>query len=369
MLSNYMGVINLDENEEKMMELTAKRPLASVPIAARYRVIDFVLSNMANAGMENIAVFVKNKSRSLVDHVSNGRPWDLNRKRYGLRIFNFGKEEPRHNDVKNFAENLDYFNISNQKYLILAPSYMIYNIDFNEVAAFHEASGNDITMLYKKVEDGEKNFKGCHVLSLNEDGRVLSVGRNLGDDKNINIGMEVYVMERKLFMSIVKNCVETGHWRKVKNAIHDQLDKYKVGGYEFNGYLSCVNSLETYYRTNMDFLKTKVNTELFLGDRPIVTKSKDESPTKYTKNSKVKNSIVANGSIIEGTVENCVISRRVTIGKGAVLKNCIILQSTEIGKNAELTNVIADKGVTIDDRKVLKGDSQYPLVIIRKDMF
>ncbi|WP_040214856.1 glucose-1-phosphate adenylyltransferase subunit GlgD [Clostridium polynesiense] len=369
MLTNYMGIINLDENEDDMMELTVQRPLASIPIAGRYRIIDFILSNMTNAGIENIAIFAKNNSRSLVDHISNGRPWDLNRKRFGLRFFNFGKEDPEHNDVNNFAENLDYFKIASQEYVIMAPSYMIYNIDFSEVAEAHENSGNDITMIYKRINNADKAFKGCEALNINEEGRVLSVGKNFGEEKEINIGMEAYVMKRELFMEMVIFCTRTGCCRKFKDCIYTQLNKYKVGTYKFNGYLSCLNSLYAYYNTSMDFLNVKVNTELFSQTRPIMTKSKDEAPTRYTKNGRVINSMVANGCIIEGDVENCIIFRRVVIKKGAKLKNCIIFQASEIEENANLNHVITDKGIIIEADKQLKGDDEYPLAILRKKSF
>lgn len=369
MLSNYMGIINLDENEDNIMELTVRRPLASIPIAGRYRIIDFILSNMTNAGIESIAMFAKNKSRSLVDHISNGRPWDLNRKRFGLKFFNFGKEKLEDDDMKNFAENLDYFKAASQEYIIMAPSYMIYNIDFKEAAEFHENSGNDVTVLYKKVNNAHKAFKGCEVLNLNEEGHIISVGRNIGGEKHLNICMETYIMKRELFMEMVRHCTRTGHSRKFKQCIYTQLDKYKVGSFEFTGYLSCINSLDAYYKTNMDFLNVKVNTELFSSNRPIITKSKDEAPTKYTRNGKVINSMVANGCIIDGYVENCIISRRVTIQKGAVLKDCIILQGSEIGENTSLSHVITDKNVIIESGKDLKADSEYPLVILRKRIF
>ncbi|MGM9974479.1 MAG: glucose-1-phosphate adenylyltransferase subunit GlgD [Clostridiaceae bacterium] len=369
MLNNYMGIINLDENEDDIMELTVKRPLASVPIAGRYRIIDFILSNMTNAGIENIGIFAKNNSRSLMDHISNGRPWDLNRKKYGLRLFNFSTVSPENSDMEAFMENVDFLKLSTQEYVIMAPSYMIYNMDFAEAARAHEESGNDITIIYKQVNNADKAFKGCESLNIDEDGRVLSVGRNVGDKKTLNVGMETYILKRELFIEMVSHCIRTGYCRKFKTGIYTSLDRYKVGTYEFKGYLSCVNSLERYFDTNMDFLNPKINAELFSPTRPIMTKSKDEAPTKYTKNSKVINSIVANGSIIDGHVENCVISRRVKIGANTVLKNCIILQATDVGDDSQLSYVITDKNVSIEGGKDLKGDPEYPLVILKKKNF
>lgn len=362
-LKNYLGIINLDENEDRIRELTRTRPLASVSFAGRYKVIDFILSNMTNAGIENIGIFTKNRSRSLVDHLSNGRPWDLHRKRDGLRVFNFGDEDPVYDDVHNFADNLQYFKYSKQEYVILAPSYMICNIDFKDVMNFHENSGNDITVVYKKISNANKTFLECDVLNINGEGRIVSVGENIGSAKEANICMEMFVMKKDLFIEIVYECIKTGRSRKVKQCVYRDLNKFNVGAFEFTGYLSCINSLEAYYKANMDLLNVKVNSELFLENGPIFTKSKDESATKYTKDSQVVNSVVANGCYIEGRVENCVISRRVHINKDALVKDCIILDNCIIGPNSKLINVITDKGSYMPRGEELRGARNFPLVI------
>lgn len=366
MLKNYMGIINLDENEDRIRELTRHRPLASVPIAGRYRIIDFILSNMTNAGIDNIGIFTKVNSRSLMDHLSNGRPWDLNRKIEGLRVFNFSENDPVYDDIHNFSNNMEYFTYSRQQYVIVAPSYMICNIDYHKLAKYHEDSENDITIVYKKVNDADRSFYKCDVLNIYNGDRIASVGENIGTYKEANICMETYVMKKELFIEIVYDCVRTGRCRKLKKAIYSSLDRYNVGAYEFMGYLKCVNSLYSYYKANMDFLNPRVNKEIFFDQSPIYTKTKDESPTKYTNDSHVVNSIVASGCVIEGYVENCVISRKVHIAKGAILKDCIILQNCEIGPNAKLSNIITDKYVKIEADKELKGDKDIPLVIERE---
>lgn len=363
MLENYMGVINLDENEDRIRELTRQRPLASVPIAGRYRIIDFILSNMTNAGIENIGIFTKVNSRSLIDHISNGRPWDLNRKTDGLRVFNFTQNDPVYDDIHSFANNMEYFSLSKQENVIISPSNMICNIDFKKLVKHHVESENDITVVYKKVEDADENFYMASVLDIYNEDRVGSVGENLGTYKEANICMEMYVMKKGLFVEIVNNCIMTGRHKKIKGAIFASLEKYNVGAYEFRGYLKCINSLLSYYNANMDFLSTTVNKEIFYNQSPIYTKSKDESPTKYANGSRVVNSIVASGCVIEGTVEDCVISRKVYVAKGAVLKGCIIHQNCRIGENAKLSYIITEKNQVIEPGKELKGDRDIPLVV------
>ncbi|SHF11661.1 glucose-1-phosphate adenylyltransferase subunit GlgD [Clostridium fallax] len=368
-MKNYIGIVNLDENQDRIMELTRSRPLASVPFAGRYRIIDFILSNMANSGIANIGIFAKNKARSLIDHLNNGRPWDLYRDRDGLRVFNFSDEDNVYNDVNTFGDNLEFFKFSRQEYIILTPSYMICNIDFNEVVKYHEEHKNEITIVYKKVNNAKENFLNCESINIDKENNLISVGENIGCEKEANISMEMFVMKKDLFMDIVFECIKTGRYKKVKKCIYNSLDKLKVKAYEFKGYLACINSLNAYFKANMDLFNSRINTELFNENRPIYTKPKGECPTKYTKDCKVLNSIISNGCIIEGVVENSIICRRVHIEKGAYLNNCIILPNCIISNNAKIINVIADKHANITKGDELRGSKNFPLVIERHSRF
>lgn len=365
-MNNCLGIINLDENEDRMGELVRNRPLASVPIAARYRIIDFVLSNMTNSGIECIGIFAKNKSRSLMDHLTNGRPWDLHRKKDGLKVFNFGDEEPVFNDVHNFYDNIQFIKNSRKDYVLVSPSYMICNLDYNEALEYHIKNKNDITIVYKNVNVANKEFLGCDLLNIDSEGKVLSVGKNIGEDSIASINMEMYIMPTYLFIDIVSKSIKNGNYRKIKQFIHDNLRKINVGSYKFDGYLACVNSLSSYYAINMDLLKKKINKELFYDGNPIYTKAKDEAPTKYTENSEVVNSIIANGCYIEGKVKNSIISRRVYIGRGVEVENCVILQDAVIGDKSTLEKVIADKGTQVSEGEYYRGSESWPLVMKRK---
>ncbi len=363
MMKNCLGIINLDENQNGMDKLVKHRTLAAIPLAARYRVIDFVLSNMANAGIEDIGIFTENKSRSLVEHLTNGRPWDLNRKKGGLRVFNFGDNHPNIDDVHNFTDNIHYIERSRKDYVIISPSYMICNINYSEVMKHHIKSGNDITMVYKSIDNANKNFLQCDVVNIDDKNRVVSIGENIGIGTNANISMEMYVMKTSLFIEIVHECIKTGMHRKVKKYITHNLDKLVVGVYEFKGYLSCVNSIKSYFDTNLELLDQCKYKELFHNSNPIYTKSKDEPPTQYTKNSLVTNSIIGNGTYIEGEVKNCVIGRRVIIQKGAKLENCVILDNSIIGTNVMMSNVVADKNSLIPGNRVVRGTENNPVTI------
>lgn len=361
-MNNCLGIINLDEDIRYMGELVKKRNLAAVPIGARYRVIDFILSNMKNSGIESIGIFVETKARALVDHLKNGRPWDLHRKN-GLKVFNFSDENLAFDDVHSFAEDLDYIKNSKKEYVLLAPSYMICNIDYKEILSEHKKSGSDITLIYKSVSTANEYFINCDALEINRDRKLVSVEKNTGNKANCNISMEMYMMSTELFIDIILKSVKGGLYRKVKNYINDNLDVLNVECHEYKGYLACINSLKSYYNLNMELLNQKVNEELFQKDRPIVTKTKDEAPTLYTSDSEISNSIIANGCYIEGEVRNSIIGRRVHIHKGCKIEDSIILQESDINKNSRLSKVITDKGSIIEEFECFIGSNNEPVVV------
>ena len=362
-MDKCLGIINLDENGNKMNQLVEYRPLASVPFAGRYRIIDFVLSNMTNSGVGSIGIFTKNRSRSLMDHLSNGRPWDLHRKIGGLKVFNFGNDNPTYEDAINFSENLEFIDYSSCDYIILSSSYMICNIDYSKVLAEHKKNKNDITVIYKNINTAKEEFIECDVVELDDKGLVKEVYKNNGSTDKVNISMEMYIMNVETFKGIVNESVTNRKYRKIKHCIHNKINDLQIGSYEFDGYLACVNSIKSFYKANMDLLKEDINLELFFSENPIFTKDKDEPPTQYSKIGKVKNSILANGCYIEGNVKNSIIFRNVQIEEGVEIEGCIVMQNSVIKKGSKLKNVIADKGTTIPEGEELTGTENFPFVI------
>jgi len=366
MLKNYIGMLMLNEQEDNIKSLTKSRPIASIPIGGRYRIIDFVLSNMVNSGIHNIGIFTNTKSRSLVDHVGSGKPWDLDRKINGLFLFNLTSERSQLRDIDVLSGNMEYIYRTKQEYVIISSSYMICNMNYNEAAKYHEESGSDITLIYKKTNNGKKHYVNCNTLYIDEDNKVLSIGKNIGAEEKLNISMEMFIMKKSTLIDIVNSCIQTGSYNSIKTAIYNEVSKFNVNAYEFKGYLQCVNSLQNYYKTSMDMLNAKITKELFFNNGLIFTKSKDEAPTKYFNGSEVTNSLISNGCILKGKIDKSIISRRVTVEADAVLKNCIIFQNCEIKKGCKLTNVIIDKNTVINENTVLEGDEEFPVVIEKK---
>ena len=240
---------------------------------------------------------------------------------------------------------------------------MICNIDYNEAIKAHIQSKNDITIIYKNVHNADSSFEDCDVVNLNEDKKVISIGRNIARSSVANISMEMYIMKKTLFIDMIEKCILNGVYKKIKSFINNNVAALNVGAYEFKGYLACINSLNSYYNANMDLLKKKVAKELFNRDNPIYTKGKSEPPTRYGAESNVVNSMIANGCCIDGEVKNCILFRKVTIENGAKLEGCIVLQKSIIGENTILKKVITDKGTEIEAEGYYSGSELKPYVV------
>lgn len=353
----------INEKEDNIKDLTKTRPIATIPIGGRYRIIDFVLSNMINSGIYNIGVFANTKSRSLVDHLGSGKPWDLDRKTNGLFLFNFTSEKYHLRDIDVINDNMEYINRTKQDYVIISSSYMVCNINYSEAAKYHETSGAEITLLYKKINDGKENFVNRSTVYINEENKVLSIGKNIGVEDKLNISMEMFIMKKSTLINIINKCVQTGYHNSIKEAVYKSVSELNINAYEFKGYIQCIDSTKSYFRTSMDMLHSKITKELFFNNGLIYTKSKDEAPTKYFSGSKVNNSLISNGCILKGSVANSIISRRVMVHEGAEVNNCIIFENCEIKKGCKLSNVIIDKNTIIKENTILKGDANVPVVV------
>ncbi|SMC21413.1 glucose-1-phosphate adenylyltransferase [Clostridium acidisoli DSM 12555] len=380
MLSEYMGILSLNENTDNIKSLTKNRLIASIPIAGRYRIIDFTLSNLANSGIKNVGIFTQSKARSLIDHVSSGKPWDLNRKIDGLFVFNFGESNTNLKDIEMIRNNMEYLYRSKKKMVIISTSSMVCNIDYEAAAKFHEQSGKDVTIIYKKIVANNPCFKDCNVLNLSKDNTVIGVGKNITFSKqnanndltcegSVNLSMDMFMLSKELLINLLNNCIKTGCWIDIKNCIYDNIMNLSTNAYEFKGYLAYINSVQSYYKANMDMLNLDINKDLFFSSGLIYTKVMDEPPTKHFSSSNVCNSLISNGCLIKGTVNNSVLSRRVSIEEGAEVSNCVIMQGCTIKSNAKLNNVIVDKNNVIEENTDLKGDTDFPLVIEKRSLY
>lgn len=358
-----MGIINLQEDENLIKEITQKRALAAVPFAGRYRLIDFTLSSMVNSGIENVGVLLPHKSRSILDHLRSGKDWDLARKCDGLSYLPPADavNELRSGDVQSYYCNLDFIEQSAQKYVLVAGSQHIYNMNFENALRFHQNTGADITVIYH-VQPGAKQSPDT-VLGTAENGLVTDIMVNTNPREGDKVSMGIYLMDKRIFIDIVRGCFVRGGTDFLIDGVMKLDGRYSVYGYCHTGYAARIDSLSSYYQASMEMLDPKIWQEVFMDGASIHTKVKDGAPAKYKKDALVVNSMVANGCVVEGTVENSILFRGVKVAKGVHIKNSIVMQKCTLEEEALLENVICDKDVVITKGKWLKGAPNYPLIV------
>ncbi len=361
-----MGIILA--NNDRIPPVTDIRANSALPIAGRYRIIDFVLSCMSNAGITNIGVATETNYSSLMDHIKSGKPWDLDRKNWGLNVLPPNLERMTYGTIKGNIDMLagisDFVQRSEQTYVILSLGNSIYNVNFKDVVEKHIESQADITILYKDMKGvEEKELSRFTMLELDGEKRVTDIEVQPYYPKSSTASMDVYVMEKALLESIVDECSARGDRDFVKDALVKKMNGLRIYGYEYMGYTDKIDSLKAYYRNNMNFLDRDIRKELFNPENPIYTKTKDQSPTKYGTDAAVKNSFISDGCEIEGTVINCVLSRGVKVKKGATIRNSIIMQDSVIEEEVDLSHVVFDKEVHITKGRKLIGQESYPLAI------
>lgn len=366
-MKNVMGVINLVNELESLEELTYGRCAASVPFGGRYRLIDFVMSSMVNSGIGNVAVFTHTKYRSLMDHLGSGKDWDLDRKRSGLFLLPPAVDELQEmlkGDLYHFYRHRDYFHRSKEEYVVISRSHMVCNIDLRDVVRSHIERKADITVVYKSG-GGQANAK-TRKLGIGGDGRIRVMQDHGGKLESGNVSMEIFVLRKDLLLDLVTTTLAEGYDHFVRNAIMLNTDRLAIFGYEHKGYLGIVNTIASYYEHSMNLLNPDVWSELFFQPGLIYTKIKDEPPTKYMKHAQVGNSLIANGCVIDGKVENSILFRGVKVHKGATLKNCIVMQNGEIHAGTSIVNAILDKEVVVEKGRELRGDLSAPFIAAKR---
>ena len=363
-MKTVVGIVNLQESNDLIRELAATRAVEALPFAGRYRVVDFSLSNMINSGISSVGLMLPDYSRAILDHIRSGKDWDLARRRDGLTYLPAALPgtDARKGDLKDIYANLDFAELSDKKYVLFVNGSYVYNIDFQEVLDYHQKSGADITMIYKTVD--EDNPGKTVVIETATNGIVTDLAETNGAKKGQKTVLSAYLMPVPTFAYIVRTSYERGGQDFLIDGIMKHASEQKISAYEHKGYVARINSTEAYYKANRDCLNPEIWAELFMNkERPIFTKVKDEVPVQYKDTAEVKNSLVANGCIIRGRVENSIIFRGVNVGKGAVVKDCILMQRCQIEEGARVENIICDKNVMITKNRWLKGVESFPYII------
>ncbi|MEA4888478.1 MAG: glucose-1-phosphate adenylyltransferase subunit GlgD [Clostridiaceae bacterium] len=364
MFINAMGLILADHKRIQLGELSRPRALAAVPFGGRYRIIDFMLSNMVNSGITSIGVIAMSKYKSLMDHLGTGSSWDLDRKKQGLNIlppYINSVNVDKGGEIDDLTGLLDFFRANKHKYVVVANSNIVFNATLNDFVCQHEDSGDDMSVLYNR--DSIKFGSPSMILDLDRRGMLRDVMLNPPKPASTRCSLGVVVLSRELLIDWVSESVARGeHDFSVDNLLK-RFDRCRIHGYEFRDLVLRINSIPTYFASTMRLLEENTRRSLFWSGLPVYTKVKDEAPTLYGVGNEVSNSVISDGCLINGTLTDSMLFRGVTVSAHANVRNCVIMQDTFISEGVELDHVIVDKNCVIRPGIKLVGQKDYPVVI------
>ena len=371
-----VGLIFSNIHDTSIPELTRMRTIGSVPFGGRYRLIDFALSSMVNSDISKIGIVTHNNYQSLLDHLGNGKDWDLARRSGGIKILppyisafdNAAANKFYTSRLEALMGTVSFLSRCNEDYVVMSDCDVICNIYLSDVIAKHEETGADITFVTKSSElIGISSTEKLTLLKSDENGRVIDVTEDHIGDEDAQVYINIMVMKRQYLLNVIENAISRGLHSFLHDIIMKNVGKANYMVYKYEGWYAHIGSLESYFECSMKLLEADARERLFgVKNRPVLTKVRNSAPTRYCGGAKVTNSVVAEGCVIEGTVENSIIFRGVKVGKGAVVKNSILFQDTYVCEGAQLNCVIADKNVVIKDGRMLSGHESMPFYIGKK---
>ncbi|BCJ93010.1 glucose-1-phosphate adenylyltransferase subunit GlgD [Anaerocolumna cellulosilytica] len=362
---NAAGIIFSNMHDEEMHEITNCRTMGALPFGGRYRLVDFALSNMRNSGLTSVGIVAKSNYQSLLEHLGSGKEWDLSRKRDGLFIFPpFSRLASGiyKNKIEALHGILSYIKKSKYDYILITDCDVICNLDWKAPLSYHISKKADVTVIYFKKQPGNEK-RSETVYTISKDGFVSDILIKQKVEEPCFIGTNMWIMEKNTLINMINDAVAHNLEDIERDIFQKRLNQFKIAAWEYKGYINKINSILDYYQANIDLLSPKVRKELFYKNAPIYTKVLDVVPAKYADTATVSNSLISDGCIIEGQVENSILFRGVHIGKGSAIKNSIIMKDSKTGNNVKLDYVIADKEVIFRDERIMVGCDTRPIYI------
>ncbi len=365
-----IGIILAAGNNKMMKELSNKRAIAAMPIAGKYRSIDFVLSNMSNSHINKVAVITQYNTKSLNEHLNSSKWWDFGRKQGGLYLFTptitYENSNWYRGTADSMYQNMDFLKKSHEPYVVIASGDGIYKMDYNKVLEYHIEKQADITMVVTDIKDKEE-AKRFGVLTLDNDNRVTNIEEKPIEPESTIVSTGIYIIRRRLLIELIEKSVSEERYDFVKDILARYRQVKKIYAYKYEEYWRNISTAESYYKTNMDFLNREIRDAFFKEYPNIHTKVQDLPPVKYNSDAYVKNSLVANGTIVNGTIENSVVFKKAYIGNNCVIKNSIILNDVYIGDNSYIENCIVEARGTIKANSTFVGNDGKIRIVVEKD--
>ena len=362
---DFHGIIFAYRTTPALGELVSKRTAASLPFCGRYRLIDFALSSLANAGIRDVGVIMQRDYQSLLDHIGSGKAWDMSRKNGGLRILPpFGLPEYHTGNYTGTMEALnavsEYIRDIPQDHIVLLLGDLAANIDLTPILQQHLRTGVPITAIC-----GDPTPEGPHHRYITDEAGMVkrALFFREGDCEGLP-ALEGYVIEKQTLLEMMDECFARNLYRFHRDAIAEYLaNGGEMGTYVHHGYAQVIRTVEAYYRANRDMLCAEHRRSLFPADRPVRTRAHEGVSTYYGVTAASRDSLVADNCIIEGEIDHCVVFSGVRVEEGAKLENCILMRGCTVGAGARLRNVIADKDCTFSAGTMLIGSEKLPTVV------
>lgn len=361
-----VGIILAGGKNERLGTLTKNRATSALPVGSCYRAIDFPLSNMTNSGIAKVAIITQYNSRSLHDHLSSPKWWDLGSKQGGMFVLSPYLSSSNslwfRGTADSIYQNLTYLRRSNEPYVVISSGDCVYKMDYNDVIAQHEAKNADITIAYRHVPDNE-DIRMYGVMELDSEERLIDLEEKPLEPQSEYASVGVYVISRPLLIELVETIVSEGRYDLVRDLFSRYRKRLRIFGYRFDGYWRNLGSVISYFDCNMDFLRRDVRNN-FVAQYPYVkTKPKDEPPAKYNNHAYVRDCLVGSGAILNGNAHRSIVFRKVYTGEHSSVSNAVLMEGTYIGNNCVVEHAILDKEVILHNGARVIGSPENPAVI------
>ena len=363
---SVMGIIFA--NDVTIDALTQKRTMASLPFGGRYRQVDFQLSTLAAAGIQHVGIVSPSNYQSLMNHVGSGEEWGLELGEGGLEFltpYALGNADNYRGKLENLNAVLDFLKFAEDEYVVLTDSSILTNLDVADIVRSHKASGKDITIVAKP---GVANSTKVLDLAVKmENGEVADIMVSYPAPEGYLASMDLFVVGRQWLIAKVQELVARDKFHMDRDLVLGQWNQgnLSINVYEHTGVALYNESTEEYFANSMALLDKDIRNGIFAGHHPIFTKVRDRVPTYYGDDCEIENSLIADGCILDGEVEQSVLFRNVVVEKGAEIEHCVIMNDAVIGEGSELKYVILDKNVTVTPGSKLVGTAKCPIIIKR----
>lgn len=365
-IDKYSAILGNTVGFHDMSTLTSHRPVASLPFGGKYRLIDFPLSSLANAGVRSIfGIFQQDNISSVFDHIRSGREWGLATllSHYYLGIYNT-RVESSTVGKEYYEQLLTYLRRSGSNQTVALNCDVLINIDLNQVFHLHNTTDRPITVVYKKLPKKDISEVNA-ILEIDETDHVFAhqLFNKKSTEELFNMSTDIFVVDTPWLIERLEEEARKEHPEKLRYVLRDLAAKEGAFAYEYTGYLANIHSVESYYQANKDMLDSQKFYSLFSPNQKVYTKVKNEEPTYYSSTSKVRNSQFASGSIVEGEVVRSVFSRNIHVHENSLVKDSLLFPRVVIGKGATVEYAILDKGVNVAEGVTIRGTTENPIVI------